>query len=220
MTKRPHVSQLSHISENTPVQKKLELALIEVSVLSDKLEILEELVHTMVEENESKRAKMSIRMLEIGKIETIEMNKKRYGFMKENIVDMYTRSLNTDTNKKIEDCPVCLEHLTGLTMLVLDCGHYMCRDCYPVVENAHNKCPVCRYKLKTEYVVISPYREDDDDDEEEAEEDEEDDEDEEEEEEEEEDDDDDDDDEEDDDDDSEDSESDSDSIVFIPLDNM
>jgi tetratricopeptide (TPR) repeat protein len=48
--------------------------------------------------------------------------------------------INRLNSKKLDDCIICMEYYTNIP---LECGHYICVDCYPKILKT-TKCPVCR----------------------------------------------------------------------------
>lgn len=153
---------MSYASENITLQQRLEQAHRDLDLLKKKCRQTNEMLESVLEENERQLRNTPIIISERGTRETIDMRNKRYQFMKENVVDMYARSLCTDTEKKIEECPVCLDPLSGTSMCVLDCGHFVCRGCYTEVEKTRNRCPVCRYKITINHTNTAGEKDDDD----------------------------------------------------------
>ena len=49
-----------------------------------------------------------------------------------------------------DDCPVCLESITGRNMFTTRCGHQFCADCILNNTEYANTCPLCRENLDIE----------------------------------------------------------------------
>jgi SWI/SNF-related matrix-associated actin-dependent regulator of chromatin subfamily A3 len=55
-----------------------------------------------------------------------------------------------------EECPVCIDDLTGHDAVITNCGHVFGRDCITRVIETQHKCPLCRADLRDETVLVSP----------------------------------------------------------------
>ena len=55
-----------------------------------------------------------------------------------------------ERNKRaVMECPVCMNDFHTLLLLILECGHAVCQDCFKRMETnegPHPPCPVCRMK--------------------------------------------------------------------------
>lgn len=48
-------------------------------------------------------------------------------------------------SEKIKECPICMEDIT--TLIILECGHYMCNSCITKIKtnkNLSKMCPFCK----------------------------------------------------------------------------
>ena len=51
-----------------------------------------------------------------------------------------------------EICPICLINFKDNNLIVLECGHKFHASCiFQTLAINHNKCPLCRYKMKYIY---------------------------------------------------------------------
>ena len=55
-----------------------------------------------------------------------------------------------------EDCPVCMEDLTGHEPVITHCGHVFDKPCITRVIETQQKCPMCRAPLDSEERLVSP----------------------------------------------------------------
>ena len=58
-----------------------------------------------------------------------------------------------------EDCPVCLDELTGHNPVITHCGHIFGNDCITRVIETQHKCPMCRAELPDESKLVFPAKE-------------------------------------------------------------
>ena len=55
-----------------------------------------------------------------------------------------------------EDCPICLDELTGHAPVITHCGHIFGTDCITRVIGTQAKCPMCRAPLEDESKLVQP----------------------------------------------------------------
>ena len=55
-----------------------------------------------------------------------------------------------------EECPVCIDDLTGHNPVITHCGHIFGRECIVHVIETQHKCPMCRAELPDETILIEP----------------------------------------------------------------
>ena len=55
-----------------------------------------------------------------------------------------------------EDCPICLEDLTGHGPVITHCGHIFGTDCITRVIETQHKCPMCRAPLEDDNCLVQP----------------------------------------------------------------
>ncbi|KAH0426754.1 hypothetical protein CcaCcLH18_10125 [Colletotrichum camelliae] len=56
--------------------------------------------------------------------------------------------------EKHDTCPVCL--LSKPWMDILECGHTICPQCYPIIRRDHGKCPICRQRIVNGVIAQYP----------------------------------------------------------------
>ena len=39
------------------------------------------------------------------------------------------------------DCPVCMDPFGAQEIIILGCGHAVCKDCFGEIANRNSKCP-------------------------------------------------------------------------------
>ena len=62
--------------------------------------------------------------------------------------------LQKNIDKRLEDCPICIDSLENTNVIITNCGHAFCKKCifsYIVLEK--ELCPICRETYTYEHIV-------------------------------------------------------------------